>query len=174
MTRSVALLRGINVGGSGRLPMADLRSICEALGLRGVETYIQSGNVVFEPPDSLDAARDALAAAVSARVGKPVPVATRTVEELESIAAASPFGTAPADRVIVWFWPNSAPAAARVAEARGRRDEEIWAGAREWHVHYPQGQGQTKLRLPDEAAATGRNLKTVAALLELARRGSVK
>ena len=64
MTAFVALLRAVNVGGTGKLPMSELKEMCEALGFAGVRTYIASGNVVFESRKSEAAVKKALEASL--------------------------------------------------------------------------------------------------------------
>ena len=99
MTRYVALLRGINVGGRNRIPMAALKACFEGLGLRGVATYIQSGNVLFEAARG----RPALLArriedALLATFGHRPDVHLRTLDEMRAIVRGAPrgFGTKPA------------------------------------------------------------------------------
>ena len=74
MTAFVALLRAVNVGGTGKLPMSELKAMCEALGFEGVRTYIASGNVVFASRKSEAAVKKALEARLEAYAGKPVGV----------------------------------------------------------------------------------------------------
>ena len=77
----VALLRGINVGGNKKVPMAELRALGEKLGWRQVATYIQSGNVVFAGGGGAAAAERALEQAIEKRFGFPVPVVVRTAAQ---------------------------------------------------------------------------------------------
>jgi len=89
MTRCIVLLRGINVGTGRKVPMADLKKLCESLGLRNVQTYIQSGNLVFElaQPEPISALETRMQNAFSEAFGFGIPVLIRTAEEwLESIA----------------------------------------------------------------------------------------
>jgi uncharacterized protein (DUF1697 family) len=90
MAVHIALLRAVNVGGTGKLPMAELKAICEGLGFRGVRTYIQSGNVVFASPLTQAAVKSRLEKALAARLGKPCAVLMRTAAELEATVAANP------------------------------------------------------------------------------------
>jgi uncharacterized protein (DUF1697 family) len=86
--RFVALLRGINVGGHNKLPMAELRALCADLGFTDIKTYIQSGNVAFEA--DADPA-DTLRAGIVERFGLTVPVVVRTREQLREAQANNPF-----------------------------------------------------------------------------------
>jgi uncharacterized protein (DUF1697 family) len=81
----IALLRAVNVGGTGKLPMSDLKEMCEALGFAGVRTYIASGNVVFSSRKSESAVKKALEARLEAYAGKPVGVLVRTAAEMQAV-----------------------------------------------------------------------------------------
>ena len=91
MSGFVALLRGINVGGHRKVPMAELRELCEAIGWDEVRTYIQSGNVVFSAAGKGRAHEAALEQAIERRFGFPVDVIVRSGAELSRHAAANPF-----------------------------------------------------------------------------------
>ena len=69
MTAYVALLRAVNVAGTGKLPMADLRAIAQGLGLANVRTYIASGNLLFESALGEDALKHALETKLEAYAG---------------------------------------------------------------------------------------------------------
>ena len=85
MTAFVALLRAVNVGGTGTLPMRDLVAMCEHAGYRNVRTYIASGNVVFSTRAKESAVKAALEKALQAYAGKPVGVLVRTADELAAV-----------------------------------------------------------------------------------------
>ena len=87
----VALLRAVNVGGTGKLPMSDLKRLCEKAGFRNVRTYIASGNVVAERNGSEAEAKAALEAELRAYAGKPVGVIVRTAAEMSEVVAGNPF-----------------------------------------------------------------------------------
>jgi uncharacterized protein (DUF1697 family) len=91
MTRFVALLRAVNVGGTGKLSMSDLKSICLEVGFSRVETYIASGNVIFESDAGSSEAKATLEARLLALANRPVDVAVRTAEEMAAILNANPF-----------------------------------------------------------------------------------
>ncbi|KIL35101.1 cytoplasmic protein [Cohnella kolymensis] len=86
-----ALLRGINVGGKNIIKMAELKRMFEAMGLSRVQTYIQSGNVLFESNDEEERLRERIEHEIQAVFGFPVKVILRTAEELKRIAASCPF-----------------------------------------------------------------------------------
>lgn len=167
MSVHVALLRAINVGGTGKLPMAELRRLCEDLGFAAVRTYIQSGNVVFEHRAPAPRVAKMLGAALEKKMGKPVGVLLRSAEEMQVMAAASPFPGATPSRVLVFFLEDVVDAAVvRGIVAPG--GEQLVAKGREVWVHYPNGMGTSKLKLPFAAHGTARNLATVTALAKLA------
>jgi uncharacterized protein (DUF1697 family) len=166
MTAYVALLRAINVGGTGKLPMAELSALCEKAGFFDVATYIQSGNVVFRSQRGEASVKKRLEQALAERMGKPVGVHVRTREELEAVLQHNPFASAPPNRVVVFFLeaPLTSSALAAVEPPGG---EEVRAHGRELFVHYPLGQGQSRLALPVQKTGTGRNLNTVQKLAEM-------
>jgi uncharacterized protein (DUF1697 family) len=167
MASYVALLRAVNVGGTGKLSMVDLKAMCEGAGFMRVRTYIASGNVVFESPASAKKVKEELEARLLAYAGKPVGVVVRTAAEIGVVLAANPFPKAAPDRVVVIFLDEAPPKDA-FAQAVGVKDEEMRLGAREIYVFYPVGQGQSKLRIPAAKDGTARNMNTVAKLAETA------
>ncbi len=171
----VALLRAVNVGGYGKLAMADLRVLVEKLGYKRVETYIQSGNVVFEAMGTAEGVARELAAALEKLTGAPVGVMVRTHEELSRVIAENPFAAeAAADgaRVHAVFLERAAPAEAReglgriVAQYPARRDRFHLAGGT-LYLHLPDGAAESKFTggLLDRALSgvrgTARNWNTV-------------
>jgi uncharacterized protein (DUF1697 family) len=169
MPTYVALLRAVNVGGTGRLAMADLRAMCATAGFSNVETYIASGNVVFSSPAGAASAKAALEASLERYAGKPVGVAVRTAREMADILAANPFEAADPSRTYVLFLDAPPPRGA-LAAVTGRTDEQLHLGRREIYIAYPNGMGRSRLRVPAAKEATARNVNTVAALVEMASR----
>jgi uncharacterized protein (DUF1697 family) len=166
--RLVALLRAVNVTGTGMLLMADLRALCEELGFRDVRTYIQSGNVVCSTTLTTPKAKARLETALAKILGKPCLVMLRTADELEATLAANPFPDAPPNRLLVLFL-DTAPPATAIDGWKIPGGERLVLRGRELFIHFPEGQGVSKLRLPFAAEGTGRNLNTVRKLLEMAR-----
>lgn len=167
MPRRVALLRAVNVGGTGKLAMQDLRALCAGLGFTAAQTYLQSGNVVFDSdlPEAEVQAR--LEAGLRDLCGRPVPVLLRDAARLAALLAENPFPGADPAQLAVLFLPG-APPPDLIACARGRKDEGIVPAAREIFLHYPSGMGKSKLRLPGMEQGTARNLRSVAALAGMA------
>lgn len=98
-TTHIALLRGINVGGHNKLPMADLRDLFHQLGHTNVATYVQSGNVVFtsDTSDQPTLVR-AITTAIHDRFAYDVPVIVRTTEQLAAVAATHPLAAVAASK----------------------------------------------------------------------------
>jgi uncharacterized protein (DUF1697 family) len=163
----IALLRAVNVGGTGALPMAELKTICESVGFTEVQTYIQSGNVVFRAEGTADAVRAKLEDALAARMGTSPGVIIRSRKEIDAAAALSPFPQAKPSFLLVYFLPEEAPADAldRLVAPDG---EEVHIAGREVHVHYPIGSGRSKMKLPALKPGTSRNLNTVLKLAAMA------
>lgn len=160
MTGYVALLRAVNVGGTGKLDMGDLRKLCEGCGFERVATYIQSGNVVFQSKRSEASVQKLLEQSLTEQMGKPVGVLVRAAEELSAVIENNPFPDAPPNRVIVLFLAAPTPRGA-LDKIETPAGEQLAARGREVFIHYPEGQGTSKLKLPFQKTGTGRNLNTV-------------
>jgi uncharacterized protein (DUF1697 family) len=167
MASFVALLRAVNVGGTGKLPMTELKAMCEELGFTSVRTYIASGNVVFASRKSEAAVKAALEKRLQVYAGKAVGVLVRSAAEMAKVSADNPFPNAAPNRTVAIFL-DEAPPKDTLAGVRGRKDEEIKLGKREIYVHYGEGMGQSKLVIAAAKAGTARNLNTVAKLAEMA------
>ncbi len=167
VTAYAALLRGINVGGV-KLLMTDLARLCEGEGFACVKTYIASGNVVFTSTMKEAVVRDALEGALARHTGRPVPVLVRSAAELEATVAANPFPGIAGNRLLVFFLPDSPPknVLAGVVAPDG---EELAVRGRELYVHYPNGMGRSKLKVPLWNVGTSRNLNTVVKLAAMTR-----
>jgi uncharacterized protein (DUF1697 family) len=163
----IALLRAVNVGGTGKLPMADLKRLCEKAGFRKVRTYIASGNVVAERDGSEAEAKAALDAELRAYAGKPVGLIVRTAAEMSEVVANNPFHDRSTSRTVAIFLDH-APAPAAMSQVSGQANEQLRLGAREIYVHYPDGIGRSKLRIPAARDGTARNMSTVAKLAAMA------
>lgn len=167
MTTFIALLRAVNVGGTGKLPMTELKAMCEAAGFSNVRTYIASGNVVFDSTLTEKAVAKKLAASLEEYAGKEVGVMVRTGPEMAAVLESNPFRGARTNLTFAIFL-DAPPPADTVASVRGRQDEELSLGVREIYVTYPSGSGQSKLKIPAAAAGTARNMNTIAKLAEMA------
>jgi len=166
MSTFIALLRAVNVGGTGKLPMTELKSMCEAAGFASVKTYIASGNVVFDSDKPGAKVKAALEAALLAYAGKPVQVLVRTAPELAKVLAANPFPDKAPNRTVAIFL-DQAPPADTLATLTGKKEEEIVLGAREIYVHYGAGMADSKLKMRAASEGTARNINTIAKLVEM-------
>ncbi|MEO6926443.1 MAG: DUF1697 domain-containing protein [Rhodanobacter sp.] len=166
MTQYVALLRAVNVGGTGKLPMSELRVMCENLGFADVRTYIASGNVLFASKLGEAAVRKKLEQQLHEHAGKPVGVLIRTAHEMAKVLADNPFAEAPGNRVVAIFLDAATPADA-LDDVRHQKDERLACGTREIYVHYGDGMADSRLMIPAARAGTARNINTVAKLAEL-------
>ncbi|MPY58137.1 DUF1697 domain-containing protein [Streptomyces spongiae] len=178
MTTYAALLRGINVGGSKKVPMADLRTLLTGLGHTGVATYLQSGNAVFTA-DGGD--EDTLAAditeAIEKHFGFTVEVLVRDHTYLEAVRDACPFPAAdlqPKQLHVTYFsTPVDADRFASI-DQQAFLPEEFRLGDRALYLYAPEGLGRSKLaetlskpRLLKGLTATSRNWNTVVKLVEM-------
>jgi len=189
MASHVALLRGINVGGRNKVPMADLREVVTSLGHTGVSTYIQSGNVLFSTAEEDNAAlAAALESAIEDRFGIWSSVVVLTRDELAQVLAANPYPDEPNPRMVHVVFLNAEPpgdllgrisAAESAVAAKGSRDT-VQAAGQVLFLHTPDGFGTSELaqtvfkiitppargKKPG-LAATARNWATATKLLSL-------
>jgi uncharacterized protein (DUF1697 family) len=177
MTVVICMLRGVNVGGSGKINMEELRDICVSLKLRSPKTYIQSGNVVFCTTES-DLGKLALRieSGIEKRLGFRPSVMLRTTSQMRQVVARNPFaarsGLEPA-KLAVFFLSDLLPKEIRervLAIKVG--PEDIRCDKGELYIYFPDGMGRSKLppalgrslKMP----ATARNWNTVLKLLAMA------
>lgn len=176
MTRWIALFRGINVGGNNILPMNALRTLLEEIGCKEVETYIQSGNVIFRHPLGNSAS-------LSTRIGRAVfdghgfepKVLLLTFEEMLGVARLNPFPEAEENpNSLHIYFLEKEPACAAIDKMNEiKSDTESFSMiGRAFYMHAPDGIGRSKLAAKAEkllgVSATGRNWRTVSKILELA------
>lgn len=174
----LALLRGINVGGKNKLPMADLRALFATLGCEEVRTYIQSGNVVFQAKGELaKQLPHAAAAAINAEFGYEVPVLVRSARVWSKLAASHPLARAHDDpknlHLVLLARKASASKQALLADNPSPEDSYLFRGS-ELFLRYTRGPSQSKLtgawierRLG--MPTTARNWRTVQKLAEMIR-----
>jgi uncharacterized protein (DUF1697 family) len=174
VTTHVALLRGVNVGGRTKVPMADLKKELADLGLEDVVTYIASGNVVFRAP-----AAKGLATRIEKRIEQAFGVAPtvilRTPAELRTIAKANPYPEAEGEpKTLYVTFLDAKPTAAAIRELDPDRSppDEFTVHGREIYAHYAGGYGRSKLSLDWferklGVRGTARNWRTFLKLIEL-------
>ena len=164
----VALLRGINVGGGRKVPMAELRSVAEGLGLKRVRTLIASGNLVFEG----EVSEAELEQAVQSHFGFPVDIMVRTAAQWSATVAANPFPeeAEAAPRSLLLYLGKQATAEAAVAylAARVAPEEKVAGQGDALWIYFANGGGRSKLASgPKPGLWTGRNWRTVLAIQEM-------
>jgi uncharacterized protein (DUF1697 family) len=178
MPRYVALLRGINVGGHKRVPMAELRALLEARGYTDVATLLQSGNVALSGRErSADGLARTLEGALAERFGFPVPVLVRTRDELAAVVSANPLPgaeEAPSRFLVTFLSAPLGPERLAALSAEACPPDALGAVGRELYARFPLGMRDSKLAaaLLDGkrlgVTATARNWATVTRLLALA------
>ena len=175
----ISLLRGINVSGQNKIAMPELRQLYESLGLGDIQTYVQSGNVIFtsQPADEAVLAQ-AIEARIEQQFGYTLPVFVRGVQDFERMIAGNPFLNREVEDptlLHVTFLYQAAPVEKLLDTASPNPDgDEFVPGEREIYLFCPNGYGRTKFNngffeRKLKVAATTRNWKTVKALVELAR-----
>ena len=168
MATYIALLRGINVVGANQLAMKDLAALCGDCGFLQARTWIQSGNVIFSSKLKQQAVQQKLEKALAAKMGKKIDVMMRTPAEMRATLEANPFPGKEGSKVLVAFLASQVPpdALKGLVTPGG---EQVRPGNREIYIYYPDGMGQSRLRVPVKGvSATMRNINTVAKLVSLA------
>ena len=176
----ISMLRGVNVGGHRKIKMIVLREICTALGFKNPQTYIQSGNVVFESGVT-DGVRisEAIEQAIEEAVGFRPNVIVRSTGEMAAVVAANPFAKRddlnPAKLVVLFLSGHPGQEVQDKIAGMASDPEEMVLLGRELYIYFPNGMGRSKLSLAMvertlKMPATGRNWNTVLKLLEMAGR----
>ncbi|MGA8276981.1 MAG: DUF1697 domain-containing protein [Rhodanobacteraceae bacterium] len=166
MKTYIVLLRAVNVGGTGKLPMTELRAMCGEAGFENVRTYIASGNVVLDSTSTARQVKHTLEASLRSYAGKPVGVLVRTPNEMAAVLAANPFSEAAPNRTVAIFLDSSPPPDA-LDTISGCNSEQLALGIREIYVHYGDGMADSRLKIPAAKSGTARNMNTVARLVAM-------
>ena len=173
MSRRIVLIRAVNVGGA-KLPMAELRDLAADLGATEVSTYIASGNLICSPPADPERFDRALETALQDRYGWFREVISRSPEQVRAALEAHPFDVVDDKYSYVYFLTGE-PARDKVAafERKDFGDDVVRVLGSDLHIRYANGAGRSTLTAPVIARGlgvqgTGRNLRTVRTLLELA------
>lgn len=166
MTAYAALVRAVNVSGTGKLPNAELKAMGEACGFASVRTYINSGNLLFASDMKEAAVKEKIAARIDAFFGRHVPVQVRSAAEMAQIAAANPFKDDLPSRVMAYFIDGKATQAL-IDEARDISGERLALGPRVVYVSYGSGIRTSRLKIPTIRKGTARNMNSVSRMSEL-------
>ena len=177
MTAMICLLRGVNVGGHNMIKMDTLRTLCESLGHCNVQTYVQSGNVVFQTSER-DAAKLAakIESAIEKKHGFRPDVVLRTTAEMREVVAKNPFakrkGIEPGKLIVTFLAGEPSAETKEALQALKPDPEELRVNGRELYVYFPDGMGKSKfapvLGRTLKNKGTARNWMTVTKLLEMA------
>jgi len=169
----IALLRGVNVSGAGKLPMAEFRTLLAGMGFGAVQTYIQSGNAVFESTVPAETLEPTIRDAVADRFGFAPEVFVRSPGEIAEALTGHPFTEAEPRLVHVCFLRETPAPDEQALRALALPGDGWHIGPRCFTLHTPGGFGTSRLaeRLPRllPAPMTARNLRTVAQLDAMAR-----
>lgn len=174
MTTFIVLLRGVNVGGNNRVPMAALRVACEKAGFANARTYVNSGNLVIDGKGTAASVEKAIETILAKRFKVEVPVVARTAAKWPAYLKGNPFPkTAPQFVQLGLSKSPPVPGCAKAIEERAAGGEQVKVVGDAVWIHFPQGVGKSKL-IPaflDKAAGsplTLRNWNTVQELGKLA------
>lgn len=174
----ISLLRGVNLAAHNRIKMDALRALYESLGLRDVQSYLQSGNVIFRAP-ARDVARlpKRISNGIEETFGFRLDVIVRTSSELKDVIARNPFaarqGIDPS-KFLVTFLAKDPGKEARDQILKIKTDpEELRIDGRELYIYFANGLARPKLSWAViertlKTSGTGRNWNTVRQLLEIA------
>ena len=172
MASRIALLRGINVGGNRKLPMADLRALAAEIGLGNPRTYVASGNLVFESDEAPARLENQLEEAIGKRFGFPVDVVVRTGDEWAAAADGNPFPeeSRAAPNLVMIVLGKQLPDEAAIEALRqraGPNEKVERVGAAIW-IWFGDGAGRSRLgTAPRTGVWTSRNWRTVQALRDM-------
>lgn len=169
MTAYVALVRAVNVSGTGKLPKEELKSMGEAAGFDNCRTFINSGNLLFTSTLAEASVKKRLEDQVADHFGRAVPVYVRSAAELAEVVARNPFTDDKPSRVMAHFIDDES-VQAMLDAARDVEGERLALGPRLIYVSYGEGIGKTKLKLPAVKQGTARNMNSVAKIAELLAR----
>ena len=166
MTAYVALIRAVNVSGTGKLPMTDLKVMGERCGFANCRTFIASGNLLFTSDLDEAEAQQRIASRIEDYFGKAVAIHVRSGAEMAEAVARNPFAEAPGNRVVALF-VDGEPTQAMVDAASGINGERLAHGPRLIYIAYGDGMADSKLKLPAMREGTARNMNSVAKMAEL-------
>ena len=166
MRKYAALLRAVNVGGTGKLPMAELRKMCADAGFQNAKPLLASGNVVFETTLSKQDAHTALSVKLRDHFGTNIGLFILDGAQMRAVYDANPFSDHPPSQIGVLF-VNDLPTQEDCRSAKGLKDEVMISDAGVLFIKFPSGMGKSKLAVPSANKGTMRNMNTVRKLSEL-------
>jgi uncharacterized protein (DUF1697 family) len=178
MSVIISMLRGVNVGGHNKIKMDELRALYESLKLKGAQTHVQSGNVIFRSDEKdLAALTLRIQNAIERKFGFHPEVIARTRSEMRDTVARNPFarrrGIEPS-RLLVTFLASEPKSEAREAVLQMKiAPEELRIEGRELYIYYPNGMARptvpwVKIERTLKVSGTGRNWNSVTKMLAIA------
>lgn len=166
MTAYVALIRAVNISGTGKLPKDRLKAMGEACGFVSVRTFIASGNLLFSSKLAEEEVRRLIGSQIADHFSKLVPVYVRSAAEMAEVAANNPFTDDKPNRAFAYFIDGK-PSQAMLDEARDQNGERLALGPGVIYISYGDGIGKTRLKLPAVKQGTARNMNSVAKIAYL-------
>ncbi|MCO6452544.1 MAG: DUF1697 domain-containing protein [Caldilineales bacterium] len=178
MSTHISLLRGINVSGQKKILMADLRALYKSLGLANVESYVQSGNVLFDSDEDAATLKQRIEAGIERVYDYHVDVVLRTPADFARVLANNPYlvtrNVDTKQTYVIFLAQSPDPDLAEALAVADGSDDEFTNAGEEIYLYLPGGAGRTKLtnnffERKLKLSATTRNWRTVEALYEMAR-----
>jgi uncharacterized protein (DUF1697 family) len=166
LTAYVALIRAVNVSGTGMLPKDKLKAMGEACGFGNARTFINSGNLLFSSDLGESEVKKRVEAKLAGYFGKSVPAYVRSAKEMAEAVKRNPFADDAPSRVYAHFIDEE-PIQPMLDEARDVQGERLALGPRLIYVSYGEGIGKTRLKLPAVKQGTARNMNSVARMADL-------
>jgi uncharacterized protein (DUF1697 family) len=166
LTAYVALVRAVNVSGTGKLPKEELKAMGEACGFDNVRTFINSGNLLFRSDLAEGVVKERIEGMLSTYFGKPVPAFVRNGKEMAEVARKNSFADDKPNHVMAYFIDEK-PVQAMIDEARDVQEERLALGPRVIYISYGGGIASSKLKMPILRRGTARNMNSVAKIAEL-------
>jgi uncharacterized protein (DUF1697 family) len=166
VTAYVALVRAVNVTGTGKLPKEELKAMGEGCGFDNVRTFINSGNLLFTTDLTESTIQMRMERKLADHFGKPWRVHVRSAAEMAEAAKKNPFSDDKPSRVMAHFFGEH-PEQSMLDQARDVAGERLALGPRLIYVSYGEGIGKSKLKLPAIKKGTARNMKSVAKIADL-------
>jgi uncharacterized protein (DUF1697 family) len=174
----ICMLRGVNLGGHHKIKMDDLRAMCTGLKLTGVQTHLQSGNVIFRTDErSLANLADRIQTRINRKCGFRPDIMFRTIPEMREVVARNPFamrkGIEPGKLAVVFLEGEPSSTARRALLEMDIAPEELHVIGRQLYIYFPNGQARPKISWHEvgkilRMSSTARNWNTTTRLLELA------
>jgi uncharacterized protein (DUF1697 family) len=180
MSVVISMLRGVNLGAHNRVKMEALRALCETLKFRCVQTYVQSGNVLFKSDEKdLQKLSKRLEDAIEKKFKFRCDVISRTPSELKNVVARNPFpkrhGIEPSKLLVMFLSGDPGEEARTKVRALKVDPEELWIDGREVYIYFPNGMARPTLSWPTipkilNVSGTARNWNSVTKMLEMAQK----